>query len=96
MLNPCVPYSDEIFQLFTGRNSSNKSQTVLLDRVFGKLQLSVLYLYFNIIIKVLWTIKQSLIPVSKSTFSRGELSVKHIGPPPKPSRTEPTPTSWIP
>lgn len=49
MLNSCVPYSDEMFQLLTGRNSSNKSQTVLLDRVFGKLQLSVLYFVFNII-----------------------------------------------
>ena len=68
MLNSCVPYSDEMFQLLTGRNSSNKSQTVLLDRVFGKLQLSVLYFVFHI--KVLWTINKSLIPISKSTFSR--------------------------
>ena len=44
-------YSDESFQLLSGRIHQSKSQTVLLDQVFGKLQLSILYLYLNIIIK---------------------------------------------
>ena len=44
-------YSDESFQLLSGRIHQSKSQTVLLDQAFGKLQLSILYLYLNIIIK---------------------------------------------
>ena len=51
LLNPCLFILMNPFSYYQEEFINQKSQTVLLDQVFGKLQLSILYLYLNIIIK---------------------------------------------